>query len=359
MSAGGRGARRDDALRRAPAPARTKTIVRLVLSAGLAVVLVWALVCFTKLDLDLLLDRSIRPGFLLTAACSYLFVALTRALRFRALHHEIPQSDMRGWFQVAVIHAALNQILPLRTGEASYVYLMRRAHGCTVGRSLLVLLVSRLFDLLIVFIYCLAFLPLVSGSLGVPPGLAAGACLGVIGAAILMLAGLRPAVFFAYGLVKRRWPAAAHPVSGSRGRLRERLARLVAEAEMFRDTRHFIAVFSISGAMWTGLFVTFFGLLNGFGFAISLPGTVVGSIGAVLAGVLPVNALAGIGTQEAGWTLGLMLLGFDRSEALAAGIWSHAGLLALSFLLGLVGYLWLTRTSPSPKSRLPRNHMGT
>ena len=314
---------------------RRTLLVRLSLSTVLTVGLLWLLVATTDFEVADLTGRAIRPGFLVLALFAYLGVQVTRALRFARIHQELRGAPFSRWLQVTVIHGALNQVLPFRSGEVSYPVLMRRIHRTTLGRSVLVLLVARIFDLLAVFLFCLAFVPVVGSQLGVSAGLAAGVCAAVVVGCLVALAALRPAIRLLYGVLKRN---ARGPLGE---RMRDRVARLVAEAAMFQDTTHFFAVFSLSAAMWTGLFVVFYGLLNGFGFPIDLPSTVVGSIGAVLTNVLPVNGIANVGTLEAGWTLGLVLVGFARDEALAAGIWAHVGVMALALLTGLAGYVSL------------------
>lgn len=316
-------------------PERRRLLVKVALSAALTVGLLWLLVATTDFGIADLTGRTLRPGHLLLALLSYGWVQVTRAMRFASIHRELQGAPFARWVQVALIHGALNQVLPFRTGEASYPVLMRRIHGTTLGRSVLVLLVARIFDLLVVFVFALAFVPVVGPQLGVAPGLAAAVCLAVVAGCLLALFLLRPGVRLAYALVKR------HARGRFGERLRERVGRLVAEAAMFRDVRHFFSVFAISAAMWIGLYVSFFGLLNGFGFPIDLPATVIGSVGAILTNVLPVNGFANIGTLEAGWVLGLVLVGFAETEALAAGIWAHVGVVALSLGFGLVGYLWL------------------
>ena len=322
-------------------PERKRLALRLVLSVTVTVLLLVILVVATDLDFQQLTQLHLRPGYFLLAALAYGGVNLSRALRFRTIHREIRSAPLGRWFQVAVIHGALNQLLPFRTGEASYVVLMRRVHGTTVGRGVLVLLVSRVFDLLLVFCFALAFVFFVGDELQMEVGLAAAICGAVVVVSLAALALLRPGVRLLYRLLKR---FAGESPSPRRAKLRDRAARLVAEAEMFRDRAHFLSIFGLSAAMWAGLFVTFYALLNGFGFSIQAPDAVVGSIGAVLTNVLPVNGVANAGSLEAGWTLGLLLVGFTRDAAFAAGIWAHVGILVLAIGYGFGGWVALGST---------------
>lgn len=311
--------------------------VKLLVSAGVTAGLLFGLVHYTELDLNALARADVHPRYLVLAVCAYFGVNLLRALRFRLIHREISGLSMRFWLQVALVHSATNQVLPFRTGEVTYLYLMRRAGQATIGRSALVLLVSRILDLAAVFLFSLAVVPLVGDQLAVSPLLAAGVCAAILGAAVALLFLLRPAL----ALVDRGLGRFVAVGKGGAflARVHGRVTALVAEASMFRGARHFFGVFALSAGMWAGLYVTFYGMLNGFGFPISLPATVIGSVGAVLTNVLPVNGVANVGTLEAGWTLGLMMVGFDKDHALAAGIWEHAGVMALSLAMGLSAFV--------------------
>lgn len=319
-----------------------KILVRLAVSATVTIVLLWLLLRETGLQTHDLKLREVRPGFLLLALGAYLAVNVVRAMRFAVIHRELGHVPFRRFLEVALVHSGLNQILPFRTGEVSYVYLMGKVKGGSFGRSLMVLMVARIFDLMTVFLFCLAFLPLLKGTLAVSLSTAIAVAAGVVVLCIVALFAMRPGVGVAYRLLKRLTGGAPAENGGFLVRLRERFGRLTAEARMFRDPGHFFSIWALSIAMWTGLYVTFFGVLNGFGYRIDLAGTVLGSLGAVLAGVLPVNGVANLGTLEAGWTLGLVLVGFPEEQAFAAGLWTHAGVLVMAVVLGLLGYASMT-----------------
>jgi uncharacterized membrane protein YbhN (UPF0104 family) len=61
-----------------------------------------------------------------------------------------------------------------------------------------------------------------------------------------------------------------------------------------------------------------------------------------LAGSLPVQGLAGLGTTEAGWAIPLVLLGVGREEAIAAGFCFHALAIVYLAILGGAGFLHLS-----------------
>ncbi len=314
--------------------------LQLTVSLVVTVGLLYALVGSLQEGVVQVMAPGFEPRFLLLALGAYTVATLCRAVRFQHIHRELPGSTTAQWLQVAVIHAGLNQVLPFRSGETSYPYLMHRIHGVTVGRSLLVLLSARILDLMANFLYAIPFvLLLAAGQLHTSRTLFVAVAGAVVLVCLLALVALRPAARFFYRLSRPR--AGGAPCGRLRAAVHQRAARLVAEARMFHGPRHFAVIFLLSAGLWLSLFLTFWGLMNGFGFAVPLPAAVIGTVGAAMMNVLPVSGIANFGTQEAGWTLGLMLAGLSRETGFAAGFWTHVGTMALAVLFALLGFAWM------------------
>ena len=90
------------------------------------------IVTIAKIDIPYLI-----AGFILYT-CSYLF----RALRFYALLHG--RIGLRDLFSIVCIHNMMNNLLPARTGELSYIYLVR--HRIAVSDGIASLMIARVFD---------------------------------------------------------------------------------------------------------------------------------------------------------------------------------------------------------------------
>src|SRR5690606_20297174 len=79
----------------------------------------------------------------------------------------------------------------------------------------------------------------------------------------------------------------------------------------------------VSLPLWLGVFLFYAVLARGLGLDASFATAVFGSGLAIAANLLPVNGLAGFGTQEAGWVVGFVLLGVPRDLALSTGLGAH------------------------------------
>ena len=99
----------------------------------------------------------------------------------------------------------------------------------------------------------------------------------------------------------------------------------------------------ITCCVWLCLFFMYGLLARGFGLppSIDLPRAVFGAGMAVATNLLPINALAGLGTHEVGWVLGFGLLGIERDLAFSTGVSVHLVQVLNVCLMGLIGHIAL------------------
>jgi len=275
---------------------------------------------------------------------------LLRAARFQMLIQKF--SDVRlplsaGW-DLTTIGTFANHVLPMRSGEAVFVVLARGGFDVPVSRGAPALLTARIYDLIAVVI------TFVGGAL--VAGVAAGplwyAILGTL-LVLLCFAALRLDVL----LRLARWSLA-----GLLGRMglhkRPTAAKLLAVADDMlthlpvpRQPRLIGGSLVLSLGVWLTLAAAFWQWLASFGLPMSFDHVLVGSIGATLAGLLPIDALGSIGTLEAGWTVGFVALGMDRSDAITSGLAMHVIVIAITAILACLS---LVRLGPATVRGLRR-----
>jgi len=196
----------------------------------------------------------------------------------------------RECLQVTLLHNAAINILPMRSGEASYSFLLHRRWGVGLGDATASLLWLRLQDMLVLGVLGIAIL--VPASL---PWRIGGAAAAILAAATLLPALVRRVH------VHARWSRARAHASAPRTRKAWHLVAKVAAA--FRAARGGAAAWGYAIANWMlklgivgMLLASLADLPPGAGFC--------GALGGELAGVLPLQAPAGVGTYEAGVALG-------------------------------------------------------
>jgi len=277
----------------------------------------------------------------LVAAGVHVAVYLLRALRFRVL---LPAAQRPALPLMAAVSAAHNlaaYVLPAKTGELSLVVYLKTVCGVPAGTGLAALIVGRMLDiasfglaLCIVAVWLSLARPDV-----VPDWLFAAALAPGLLAVLALLCAVRGEWFvrllarMAHATGLERWDFTRRMIERARG-----LAHALEQTS--RGGQLGLAML-LALLMWLGVF-TFFALLaRGFGLGPSI-GPLEAAFGASMAmftNVLPINALAGFGTQETGWVLGFGLLGVPRDLALSSGVAVHLVQLFNTLILGMLGHV--------------------
>lgn len=321
-----------------------RTVRRVALSAAVAIVLLcllfwWGGVSWAEL---VRVARRLPPSTYIAALCVHAGIYVLRSLRFRVLLPPGERPSPGSVLAVAAAHNLAAYVLPAKSGEASLVVYLKAHGGVSAGAALASLVVSRLLDLAtLAAALALACLLLAGGGseLAAPAwvGPAGGALLGLT----LALAALSARVDLLVGGLERATRALG--VEGTRAGtwLLERVGRVREALRAAGGQGRLLAAALLSAGVWLGVFVFYAILARGFGLApeVGLAEATFGSSLAVATNLLPVNAMAGFGTQETGWVLGFGLLGVERDLALSTGVGVHLVQLLNVCLMGALGHL--------------------
>jgi len=290
-----------------------------------------------------LLGRASFPWLAVGGLC-YVATNVCRAFRFTYL---LPFRPARFLTLLAIAFALsmFNNVLPSRSGEVTFVYMMQQQHDVPAGEATAVLVVARIFDVLAVATLFVATALL---SLSRLPGQALWIVL--IAALFLLLTVVVLAAIpwlgrWGLGLLEwllshRRWQGLTLSDLILRG---SRAAVRAFEAIRSVRTCGLTALWSL--LIWLGTFAWFWAFLAATGIRTNAAQVIVGATFAVLSKAVPFITVGGLGAHEAGWTVGFMLVGFDRRAAIASGFAVNILTLLVSLLgggLGLTG-LFLAR----------------
>ena len=89
---------------------------------------------------------TVDPLYILLGFALYIFGCFFRALRFYILLNG--DVGLRDMFNIVCIHNMMNNLLPARTGELSYIHLLKKCHNKKVGDGVATLFVARVFDII-------------------------------------------------------------------------------------------------------------------------------------------------------------------------------------------------------------------
>jgi hypothetical protein len=237
-----------------------------------------------------------------------------RALRIYDFFHHEMQGRFTLCLRLSLQHNMLNNLLPMRTGELSFPWLMSRYFSITATRSVPVLLWFRLLDIHTLIILAL----LIAGTYFLP----LWAC---IVSTLLWL----PLPW----LIFRFYRPLLNSISQHQGKLwyifQTILESLPQDYAMFWRTW-----------MWTALnwilkLVVFAWVLMLFG-GIEFVAAWIGATTGDISSILPINSIANVGTFEAGVVAGLVPFDIAATDALIAAINLHLFVLSCTMISGIL-----------------------
>ena len=290
---------------------------------------------------------GITPGWLAVALAAGAALQAIRALRFRELLGQ--RIGLERLFPVVCVHYFANRVLPLRTGEISFVLLAKRYGQVSLGRSAFSLAVVRLLDftvLCLVYVICSALMILVGGMAAYRPLLVP------MTAAALIAVPVALALRYPAALLRMLdWP---RPVlRGCVARWWDRLTAALSEPA--RDLQSItwmtrLRLFLYSMAVWSLMFGTSYSILRALQIRYSVVTLVVGSMFAHMGTILPVSGWGNFGSMELLWTAGYALVGVNQAEAVAGGFGVNVFTFVITLVLGAAAMVYLKLTDPPRKS---------
>lgn len=198
----------------------------------------------------------------------------------------------RECLQITLLHNAAINLLPMRSGEASYSFLLHKRWGVGLGDATASLLWLRLQDMMVLGVLGIAIL--------VPAPLPWR--IGFAVAAIVAAATLLPTLVRRVH-VRARWGRARVHADASARRTRQAWHFTAKVAAAFRAARGGASAWGFAIANWV-LKLGIVGVLLASLANLPLGAGFCGALGGELAGVIPLQAPAGVGTYEAGVALG-------------------------------------------------------
>ena len=247
-------------------------------------------------------------------------LVLSYALRAWRMYDYFPQYLSGQWFatwRLMLIHNVLNNVLPARTGEASFPLLMKRYFGVGYAHSVSALVWFRFLDLHAILAF--AIFPL----LVVTP-------LKRLVMPIMLLWMVLPIVVY---LLRNRIEVA---LAGKDGKI-----SMLAQQAMYGlpdNWGEFWRSWVMTWANWVVKLVTLAWLLGQFVPSASWNLLLTGVVGGELTSVLPIHAPGGFGTYEAGVIAPLSRI-VDMKVAAMGAVNLHLFVLGSSLLGGLLGWL--------------------
>lgn len=278
----------------------------------------------------------------------YMLAQLLRAVRVAAcLPH--PRPSLARIFAVVCMHQFLNHVIPARLGELSFPLLASRYGSVSIPAATRLLIVIRIYEFIILGVFFLGAaseLFVRAGALFLIGSIVACAALLLV-LILLLVLGIPTLLRVVRGTLDRisilRWRTSA-----LRLRILAGIDALLGEFVRKRPAKESLSVALLSVLIWVLLFWISFEALRYAGIDVTFLGTIVGSSFANASHVLPINTFGSIGSLEAGWTFGFVLIGVPAKAALASGFALHV--VGIAFLSLAASASWIALQYAAPRS---------
>jgi uncharacterized protein (TIRG00374 family) len=309
---------------------------KVLLSILVTFALVWLLLSHIDFDKTAAMFKAISPYKVALLVIIYGIYLNLNALRFRLLLHS-KKVKFAQLLTITFLHNMYNRILPFRTGEVSYILLLRTKGAAGGPEAAASLLVARIFDYLTVsFMFVSAMLIMdLSGKIQIIAWIMAGFMV----FAVVMLAAitLRGNKFFDWlQTLFLSWNIGNNKVLRKidlKGR------EVVQSLTVMGNKTTYALTFLLSISIWLSMFYMLYMIVLVLDkSAVGFGGAVIGSTFAVLTNILPIHGVAGFGTIESGWTVGYMLLGMPKHLAIGSGFLMHIFILFSALAYGMIAF---------------------
>lgn len=283
---------------------------------------------------------EIRGDFLAAALLSYFALNWLRAKRFHFLLGKKIGSGRL--FNISLAHNFLNNILPARTGELSYLYYVRKSGAVGMGESLASLFSARIFDTLITVLLLLAAIIPIAASVANFGRVLTMVALGLVVVILIFL------LFFFWEtkvlwLVNRTFAILRLDKFSIGNKLLVKIQEALIVIGKLRASRLIYTTTLFTIAIWLVIFLRVWLIALGFGLSINFWQAIFIGAFPTLISVVPFYTVGNFGIFEGATVLAMIVLGLDRELAIGFSVIFHIVNIVIAALPGLVSYLLLKR----------------
>jgi uncharacterized protein (TIRG00374 family) len=296
---------------------------------------------FTQIDVGKVgnvLSRA-RPELLAVAFGIYLVLVALRAWRLAIM---MPEARFGPLYAVNTIHLLLLRIMPMRTGELGFAWLMQRAQIASFEKGLVGLFVMRVLDLTTVIVIYAVSLAVTHHD---PRTLVIASLVALAGVALAVL--MRPALRVGQRAIDKLVPM----LRLDRFQRVQKRQRSLADAvewssSLSRATLGYVT--ALTFAQWAVSFSFVLACALAMRLEVDWTQAVQGGVGTIVTTMLPLPGIGTVGTLEAGWAAGFALAGVPRADAIATAFGYAAISFAITLVTGLAASVFFGRRRALP-----------
>jgi len=285
--------------------------------------------------------KDIDTAHLISGFILYLLCNIFRALRFHLLLNR--EIKLFALFNLVCIYNMMNNLAPMRAGELSYIYMLKKLHNKNAITGASTLILSRIFDFIAIGSLFLASAWMIGERLGglksalISVSIFTILCFFLL--LILFYGGEWLFKSFSYVLPRTGLGSNATAIS-----LVLRLKETALAMQRLRNAKVALLALAFSFLIWGANFSAVFLVIKGMNFDIPMPIIVMGSTFTVLSPLLPIYGIAGLGTSQGLWTLVFLPLGIPLDQAIISAFGYYIMQMIYYLLLGFYGLAMIKLT---------------
>lgn len=298
-----------------------------------AILMFFLLINIDWKDFDLIIGR-LDPKYLIFSCCVFLFGNLVRSFRFIQLDHT--DKKLSQWWNINAFYNFTTATLPGGSGEAATAYILKRFLNFNIFGALRILLFSRLLD-----IFSLSALFFITSVMVHSDTAYREAAIWISGTLFLIssVTIMRSSEQLIIRLLQKL--PQNNPLMKN---LSENLSELITISEEQRAKGSFGLILFQSIVMWIGAILLTHMLLRSFGVDFTLIQSAYCFGIYSIFQIIPIQGIAGIGTQAAWWALALNVAGHKSPEIVALSIVLHGTFYVFILILAISSLItWLIR----------------
>ncbi len=289
--------------------------------------------------------KKIKPlyliaGFIFSIA-SYLFKALRLHI---LLNREIGMKEL---FSIVCFHTVALNILPARSGEFSFIYLLNKRHKRTAGEGAASLITIRIMDIITVSLFFFISIilthdlpPIVMNSIKI--------------ISIFLFFTVLFILMFIWncdGFVHWLKNISCHLKVNDKKSVSYIFKKLDEMSGTFKklSRMQFIESMIISICIWIMLYLILYTQIKAMGINMHFEEFLLASTFFLMTSIIPIQGIGGFGTLESGWAISFMAVGVAKDVAISSGIIMHIISIIYLILLFIIGFIGLHEKKISDK----------
>jgi len=314
------------------------------LSTGI-LTLVLIIILFSQISLNELMETilTLDTQYLIFGFFFYVMSYIFRTARFHTLLNK--DVTFKGLFNIVCVHNMLNNLLPARTGELSYVFLLNKTQGKKTGDGIATLVIARILDFIaigVIFLFLFMMIRHLSGTTMQTAFYAIITIVLSLGIMVFLLksekAKITRFIIQIFYLFKTENSQMAKYILE---KVEETFNSFDALKQLGKYA-HLIS-FIYTFGIWGCTYLFFYCIALAMSINIGFFQILFAASFAVFTTVLPIQGLGGFGTIEGGWAIGFILVNVPESVAVASGFTFHLVMLACTIFLGIGGYVFMRK----------------